>query len=534
MDDRGSPVAWLRALVYRLAFGVLLVGGVACGEDPKGGPADAAGSDDAASAPDAANANEGGRVVDGASVPDAANAIDARPAADAPSALDVGVDAAKVVDAPTAGDVATTADASISADVGSMADGADAAVLVPATPMRPFGSHAFAYPAGALKPSQGQAVLDAAVRAYYDKWSARYLAARCGGYVVVTEGATGASDGTFTVSEAHGYGMLITALMAGHDPDAQAKFNGLYRVFRAFPSTNDPDLMDWQILDRCPIGETCTQPVPGCFRIAGPPSGSATDGDLDIAFALLLADKQWGSAGAIAYLAEAKKVIAAIKAKEMNPITKLPRLADDVEAGSAFYFTIRSSDLMTDHFRAFATATGDSFWTQAADASYGLVADLQARYAATTGLLPDFIVKTDGTAQPAPPRWPGDAGPATGEYSYNACRFPWRLATDFVVSGDTRAKSALAKLNVWIKDKSGGNARNIVDGYRLDGQLSSQVSGPDLAFTAPFALAAMTGADQAWVDALWKNVSDAPLGLYYGDTIKMLGGLVASGNWWGL
>ena len=86
--------------------------------------------------------------------------------------------------------------------------------------------------------------------------------------------------------------------------------------------------MDWQILNKCPAGASCKEPSPGCFRIDGPESGSATDGDLDIAFALLLADKQWGSGGA--YLAEAKKVIAAIKEKEMNAMTKLPLLADDI------------------------------------------------------------------------------------------------------------------------------------------------------------------------------------------------------------
>ena len=57
----------------------------------------------------------------------------------------------------------------------------------------------------------------------------------------------------------------------------------------------------------------------GCkFPTPDGKSYSATDGDLDIAFGLLLADKQWGSAGAINYLAEARKVIAAIKMFEMN------------------------------------------------------------------------------------------------------------------------------------------------------------------------------------------------------------------------
>ena len=40
---------------------------------------------------------------------------------------------------------------------------------------------------------------------------------------------------------------------------------------------------------------------------------SATDGDMDIAYSLLLANEQWGSNGKINYLKEAQLMIAAIK-----------------------------------------------------------------------------------------------------------------------------------------------------------------------------------------------------------------------------
>ena len=98
-----------------------------------------------------------------------------------------------------------------------------------------------------------------------------------------------------TVSEAHGYGMLITAHMAGHDPKAKAYFDGLYRYFRAHPSKINPELMAWK------QGDTGQAVV----NVGG--VDSATDGDMDIAYALLLADRQWGSDGEINYLAEANR-----------------------------------------------------------------------------------------------------------------------------------------------------------------------------------------------------------------------------------
>jgi endo-1,4-beta-D-glucanase Y len=396
----------------------------------------------------------------------------------------------------------------------------------------PFGAHALKYPDGVLRPTGTMAAVDKAVTDYYDQWSARYLVEKCNGYVILTEGGTGAADGTFSVSEGHGYGMVISALMAGHDPKARAKFDGLYSVFREYPSSNSPDLMAWQLLSKCPAKEMCTMPGPGCFRINGDASGSATDGDLDVAFGLLLADKQWGSAGPINYLAEAKKVIGAIKGKEMNPMTKLPLLADDVVPTDDTYFMTRPSDFMVDHFRAYGAATGDAFWMQSVDSIHTLLGTLQTTYSMTTGLIPDFVVSTNTTARPAPPNNPADEGPTTGEYSYNSCRVPWHLATDYVVSGDARARAEVVKLDDWIRKTTAGDATKIQDGYKLNGTPGTGVSGPDLSFTAPFGVAAILGGDQKWLDALWSSMSTAGLSSYYGDTINVLAMIVVSGNWW--
>jgi endo-1,4-beta-D-glucanase Y len=324
---------------------------------------------------------------------------------------------------------------------------------------------------------------------------------------------------------------VITALMAGYDPKAQEEFNGLHAVFRKFPSTNEANLMDWQLLGKCPSGASCQQPVSGCFRIDGPESGSATDGDMDIGFALLLADKQWGSGGA--YLSEARKVIAAVKAKEMNAMTKFPLLADDIAMGDDFFNTTRPSDFMLDHFRSFGKTTGDAFWMQSVDSIQGLIGTLQKNFSPMTGLIPDFVVDTNtAMPKPAPALWPKDEGLTTGEYAYNSCRVPWRLTTDYIASGDTRSLAALRAMNAWIKMATGGMPKNIIDGYTLGGQLSNSTSGYDLSFTSPFAVSAIADTDQAWVDATWGNIEKAPLAGYFGDTIKMISMIVISQNWW--
>src|SRR5262249_15615131 len=150
--------------------------------------------------------------------------------------------------------------------------------------------------------------------AFYDSWKGARLVNGCGGYYVNFGGK--GKDPIF-VSEGHGYGMLITVLMAGHDANARTIFDGFYDLFRQYPSINDPDLMGWAGLKNCAVPNTPTDL-----------DDSATDGDLDIAFALLLADRQWGSCGRIDYFGEAQKVIRAIRAHDLNSTTNLLLLGD--------------------------------------------------------------------------------------------------------------------------------------------------------------------------------------------------------------
>jgi endo-1,4-beta-D-glucanase Y len=387
--------------------------------------------------------------------------------------------------------------------------------------MHTFGSHCFRYAGGTILPHGTQSELDKAAADFYDAWKAKYLLQACGAgrYYVQTnvDGNLGGGQAanSVTASEAHGYGMVIAAMMAGHDPDARAIFDGLYQFFRDHPSVHSTDLMAWN-------------QATGCAD-AKDGNDSATDGDVDIAYALLLASKQWPSGGTIDYAAEAKKVIAAIGAHDVNATTNLTLLGDSSTSDDPMYFATRPSDMMLDHFRAYGALTGDARWKSVVDASYTLVATLQSTQ--TTGLVPDFVVKTNTTPAPAPPSFLEDV--TDGDYAYNACRVPWHLGTDWVVSGDRRARTALAKMTTFIVQATGGDPSKIVDGYTLTG--TKVGTDPEMAFVAPFAVAAMSDAsNQAWLDATYAYVTKAKLGdsAYFGNTIKMLSLLVLTNNWW--
>ncbi|MFF4561144.1 glycosyl hydrolase family 8 [Streptomyces sp. NPDC001435] len=380
-------------------------------------------------------------------------------------------------------------------------------------PAVPFGSHQFPYIAGTLRPSGDQSGLDQAVIAKYTAWKSAFVKQNCGNgwYEVISPDA----DHPY-VAEGQGYGMVVTALMAGADPDAKKIFDGMVKYMLAHPSVHNSDLL-------------AAEQDSSCRSVDG--SDSATDGDLDVAYGLLLADKQWGSAGTYDYKNLAVRHINAIKANEVNPSTHLMKLGDWSSSGDQYYYISRSSDWMVDHFRAFRRATGDSAWDTVRTAHQNLITSQQTKYASSTGLLADFVVNTNTTPKPAS----GQVleSPNDGDYGWNACRDPWRIGADAVTSGDTASLASARKLTSWIKAKTGGNPNNIVTGYHLNG--STFDSGHDMAFTAPFAVAALTDpGSQAWLDALWTKLTGTAINssLYYGGSVQLQSMIVASGNYW--
>jgi len=391
---------------------------------------------------------------------------------------------------------------------------------------RPFPQHTV-YTRGTLKPSSGnQAALDRCVLDFYAKWRQKYLRTADPGQLYVFANAEKGFDlpATRTVSEAHGYGMVAAVLLAGPDnPTARADFDALVRFFLAHPAVDHPALMAWRQV---------IQPKTGKLIEDGEGRMTATDGDLDIAYALLLADRQWGSAGAIDYRGTARKVMAAILAGESDSRRHILTLGDWVDDESRCYGSLRSSDFVPDHFKAFAATSGDVRWTQIADTTYDILQRIGSRFSPDTGLLPDFVVPCKNEYAPAPPKFL--EGSHDGQYFYNACRDPWRLGTDYLLSGDPRALALLRPMNAWIQKATEGDPDRIGAGYTLRGHCICR-DDDSAAFLAPFAVAAMADpAAQEWLDALWDDLADRHLQRqhYYENTIELLTLVVLSGNWW--
>lgn len=375
--------------------------------------------------------------------------------------------------------------------------------------------------AGCIKPNVSQAQLNADVVAMYAYWKNNFLVPSVytsGAYFVNGPSTDGSGKGT---SESHGYGMLITALMAGSDSDAKLYFDGLYKFFNTHRSTENNELMGWFI----------NQSEQSNYY------SSASDGDMDIAYALLLAHYQWGSTGSINYLQEAKDMITlGIKAGDINTDTYRIMLGDwDTfdNGGTTATFTTRPSDWMGGHLHAFENATNDPIWGTVADKIYEMTGAIQSNYSNTTGLMPDFVIDSD--PKPASPGFL--EGATDGYYSWNSCRFPWRTTMDYGHYGTPEAKTAVSKLVDWAVIETGNDPEKFWPGYKLNGDLISSDKYSDMAFMAPIVTASITNAaHQTFLNDGWAVMKDRKTKVewdgYFSTSINLLSMLFISGNWW--
>jgi hypothetical protein len=309
--------------------------------------------------------------------------------------------------------------------------------------------------------------------------------------------------------------MNIVPLMAGYDASAQTEFNGLWQLVKDHKDSSG--LMAWQL-----DGKTCKY-------YSGTPD-SATDGDLDIGYGLILADKQWGG-----YTADAKAWLASFYAHDVASDGHL-KCEDDSDDTT----DTRPSDSMLDHLRAFAAYDTAHDWNKVIAKQQALFTSLTKNYSASAGLLPDFVVSAN-TTSPKPSAANYMENQPDNIVGYNSIRVPWHMGTDALLNGSTTAATSLGiatkesnclntfskgvPANVWPHMKLNCTGRS-TDG---DGNTDTQAEeagdsvGP----------AAMAAGDQTWTDAIWTALSKNPYGDgYYGESIKMLVYIVMAGDYW--
>ncbi|MBP4136951.1 glycosyl hydrolase family 8 [Flavobacterium geliluteum] len=305
-------------------------------------------------------------------------------------------------------------------------------------------------------------------------------------------------DPSKTVSEGIAYGMLLTAYTG-----ERTIFDGLWNYYK--DNRDAAGLMNWKI-NGCNGGAAGT--------------GGATDSEVDAAMALIIADYQWGSSGAINYNSDAKILINAIKIHEVEQGTFV--LKPGEFGGSSI---TNPSYFAPAYFRKFATFTNDPFWNSVASKCYEIINNNLSVNGAAGGLVSDWCTSSGSYSSQA-------SGYANGgtKYSYDAARTPWRIAVDYVWHGNAEAKNYSKKSSDFVRINVGGS-QNVVDGYNQNGSKSSQYH--NATFVGAFAAAAMGGDNQAHLNNSYSDlVSLNEPNSYYNQTLKTLYLFLLSGNFY--
>jgi endo-1,4-beta-D-glucanase Y len=318
----------------------------------------------------------------------------------------------------------------------------------------------------------------------YNRWKNLYLVTCNDMYRVAT------TDNEQTLSEGTGYGMLLTAYYGEKD-----YFDGLLEFYKSKRTSTANGLMAWNVT---------------CEGINDP--NCATDGDIDAAFALIVAYNQWGGR----YLEEAREILGKIKSSLMISCgDTIYALKPGVGWGGCYLTDI--SYYPPACFRIFAEITGDTSWSNLADDTYAI---LNAGAHETTGLVPDWQ-SVDGTPSGKPPQ-----PDRIGYFRYDASRVPWRIGLDYLWNGNTLAQEWCNKITDWA---SGIGATNIVDGYYLDGSVEGQYHNSS--FVGGFTIGAMCNS-QDMVDNFAVELKTLYDQHYFNLSVKCLYLLTATGNFW--
>jgi len=285
-------------------------------------------------------------------------------------------------------------------------------------------------------------------------------------------------------------------------------------------------------------------------------TGSATDADEDMAYALIEAGKQWGGT----YTATAKAMIAQIFTSDIDQTALLP-------TGGSNYGTVTAHSTNPSYFapyyyRAFAgvdTVNGTK-WNTVASNAYAAIGNIEAAAAVgTKGLIPAWCSSSGSTTTTicnAVGSNTGSQNPQEdGYYQYDAHRVPWRLGLDYCFNSSmvpASGKTFLTNNAAFFVSKAANPGTSVgigrvLDIYTLSGAPNSDAEPNSMSIIGAAGVGAMAAgnasatsfANTAYhfvLDASYTPASFIPDSTgkiaytYFNATVGMITALTMSGN----
>lgn len=385
-----------------------------------------------------------------------------------------------------------------------------------------YGQGAYPFPqnveySAGLKPDgvNSQVVQDA-----FTKWKADFVTSTgaCGERRVIfdyyKDTPRGNENRERTVSEGIAYGMLIAAYM-----DDKALFDDLWDYYKR--NRNQNGVMHWRVDLNC--------------NVSG--QNGASDAELDVAMALIVASHQWQSDS---YENDAKSMIRIIREKEFDGNVLKPgdMFGGQTEPNNNLvcpsYFSPAYYRVFKDYDPGYA-----SFWDAAATRGYQII----NAAAGTSGLVPDWCT-AQGTVSPvAASMGYEDQGK---NFIFDAIRTPFRSGLDYLWHGNADAKAYCNKVSKWLVNNHGsandigskyGTKLNNNDGQKLGtyknntfiGCFGVGLMGVDVADDNDLQAKAQTFLNSAYSQSVSTNPG---YGEYFNASFKLMSLMIMTGNFY--
>ena len=290
-------------------------------------------------------------------------------------------------------------------------------------------------------------------------------------------------------SEGVGYGMLLMVYFSDNTTSYQSQFDKIWNFYKKM--MNENGLMVWKVGN---LSQKYDQ-------------GAALDGDIDAAAALVMAYYQFGDEK---YKEDAKKLIQSMKKSEFE--SNGLHLPGD-KWGDAGYNRKNPGYFDPAYMPLFAlidTENADFWNTTAYDANMKLYETSSAEV--STGLIDDWTDKNGKSED--------------DYYSYDASRAPWRNAKAVCWHGDQRALALDKKMAEYVSTVSASRMAGPV--RRASGDLGNDHNST---FVTSLMTSLISDAKyQSKLDEYWKEAVALGDENYFNQSLKLLNGLLVSGN----
>ena len=362
-----------------------------------------------------------------------------------------------------------------------------------------------------------QAMYDTWINTYYTTYEQDFAAGvftvadeRAPGTARIKAAYSGSNDGSKTCSEAIGYGMILTALMGDWE-----KFNKLLAYSKLWHYSiggNKTSLMRWSVIS----------------FVGAENMGSATDADIDILAALIVAYRKTGTQS---YLNDALAIGASIYEYEIDASSRLVLPATNAELlgnGTIFnisYMSLPALKMLVDYDK-------NRDWATVLESNLSYMESVQNN---GDGLWPDW---SGANGTPVNPNNGSSDALAGGIRSHEAYykegpRIPWRIAWYYHWYGDPRAKAMLDKGMAFLRGKGVSTYQDVKTFYSYTGGLQGATATSPMAWASLCALGTGNSANQDWLNSCNERMTgfyNFALSNYYASSLQLIYAMLFNGR----